>query len=398
MILRRFVWLLCSVVLVLPMALHAQVDPGPRPGADAGGMRAGLTPAEQAFFLLGQAEFVEIEDADEGLGPRFNLDSCGGCHTQPAVGGTSPALNPQVAFLTRKGGAPAQLPQFVREHGPMVEIRFKRDSGVHQLFAIDEGDCNLKVGPFPPGQVTLRQPTPVFGLGLLEDIPDATILAQQSVNLALKQQRGVSGYPQDVIDGRIGRFGWKAQRGDVQVFAGEAYNVEMGITNELFADELEQDPACQFAEVPNTGPENGEPSPVELFAAFMRGLDAPTPVPASHPGRAVFDAVGCGLCHTPSLGGVPAYTDLLLHNMGVGLDDSITQGAASGVHFRTAPLWGLGQRLFFLHDGRTQDLVVAIEAHASRGSEANGVIAEYQRVRKQTPTAIQALLDFLRSL
>jgi CxxC motif-containing protein (DUF1111 family) len=373
----------------------AQQDPGPRPGIGAGGMRPGLTPAQQAAFAAGQAEFEEIEDVDEGLGPRFNGVSCAGCHSHPAVGGTSPAVNPQAAFVSRGGSPATQLPTFIHVDGPIVEIRFKRDETVHQLFAIAEDDCDLKVGPFPPGQVTLRIPTPVFGLGLMEAIGDAAILAQHNQDLPRKRALGIAGVPQQVIDGRIGRFGWKAQHGDVEAFAGEAYNVEMGITNERSLVELELDPACQFAEVPNTFPQAGAASPVQLFAAFMRGLDGPTPPPLNHPGQAVFETVGCGLCHTPVLGGVPLFSDLLLHDMGRGLDDEITQRQAQGFQFRTAPLWGLGQRLFFLHDGRTTNLIEAILAHDSRGSEASGVIAN---VRQLGAKAFQDLLDFLRAL
>ncbi len=382
-------------MLAISSPPQAQQDPGPRPGAEAGDMLKGLSGQQKALFQQGREEFVAAEEIAEGLGPRFNLDSCAGCHAHPAVGGSSPPVNPQVAFLTRRGGAANQLPTFVRPDGPMVEIRFKRDDKVHQLFAIEAQGCALKVGPFPPDQVTLRIPTPTFGLGLVEQIPDTVILAQRSQEQARKQGLGIGGVPQQQGDGRMGRFGWKAQHGDLEAFAGEAYNVEMGITNELNPTEIEPDPRCQFAPVPNSLPEGNAPSAVELFAAFMRGLAPPAPPPATHPGRVVFDAVGCGLCHTPSLGGVPLFSDLLLHTMGTALDDSITQGVAQGQQFRTAPLWGVGQRLFFLHDGRTSDLVEAINAHASSGSEANGVIAE---LRKLTPAAVQDLLNFLRAL
>jgi CxxC motif-containing protein (DUF1111 family) len=113
------------------------------------------------------------------------------------------------------------------------------------------------------------------------------------------------------------------------------------------------------------------------------------------------------MCHTPSLptaSNVTAalsnttanlYSDLIVHNMGTGLADGITQGSATGNEFRTAPLWGLGQRLFLLHDGRTSDLMVAIEGHASAGSEANGVVSEYAALSAQQK---QDLLNFLRSL
>jgi CxxC motif-containing protein (DUF1111 family) len=112
-------------------------------------------------------------------------------------------------------------------------------------------------------------------------------------------------------------------------------------------------------------------------------------------------------CHTPSFttskSGIPAlsmqpvnlFSDLLVHDMGIGLADGVSQGGANGREFRSAPLWGLGQRIFFLHDGRTSDLVAAIRAHASSGSEANGVILRYLALPERQK---QDLLNFLRSL
>jgi CxxC motif-containing protein (DUF1111 family) len=145
-------------------------------------------------------------------------------------------------------------------------------------------------------------------------------------------------------------------------------------------------------------------------AAFMRFLAPPTPAPDTPSianGRALFAMVGCTLCHTPLLKtglstspalshqSVNLYSDLLVHNMGKGLADDIIQGSAGPDEFRTAPLWGLGQRLFFLHDGRTNDLLQAIEAHESNGSEANSVIDAFNGKPK---SAKQDLLNFLRSL
>jgi CxxC motif-containing protein (DUF1111 family) len=127
-----------------------------------------------------------------------------------------------------------------------------------------------------------------------------------------------------------------------------------------------------------------------------------------------FKDVGCALCHTPTLR-TPAHTttaaladqavnlfsDLALHAMGPGLADDILQGLAWGDEFRTAPLWGLGQRIFFLHDGRTTDLIRAIQEHKSRGngtfgpSEANAVVDNFNNLRESDK---QDLLNFLRSL
>jgi CxxC motif-containing protein (DUF1111 family) len=124
-------------------------------------------------------------------------------------------------------------------------------------------------------------------------------------------------------------------------------------------------------------------------------------------GQATFAVIGCALCHTPTLftekaaatgmtnQAVNLYSDLALHDMGPGLADNVSQGLATGREFRTAPLWGLGQRIFFLHDGRTKDLVAAIQAHSGQGSEANLVITAFNAL----PNSLQQdILNFLRSL
>jgi CxxC motif-containing protein (DUF1111 family) len=155
-------------------------------------------------------------------------------------------------------------------------------------------------------------------------------------------------------------------------------------------------------------------SAAEKFAIFMRLLAPPTPssgTPGGKPsidnGRSLFGSTGCALCHTPSfqtgnttiaaLSNKPVnlFSDLLTHDMGVGLADGVSQGQAGPREFRTAPLWGLGQRLFFLHDGRTADLITAIRAHRSAFSEANGVVANFNMLSEKSK---QDLLNFLRSL
>lgn len=151
-------------------------------------------------------------------------------------------------------------------------------------------------------------------------------------------------------------------------------------------------------------------SDVVNFALFARLSAPPTPAPSTAStlnGAALFSSIGCSLCHTPTLttGQSPytgmsnvsynPYSDFALHKMGIDLQDGIAQGAASGKQFRTAPLWGLGQRLFFLHDGRTIDLIQAIQAHSSSGSEAIKVIGNYNRLKASQK---QDLLNFLRSL
>jgi len=428
-------------------------DPGVRFGpADAGEPIAGLTANELRFFELGKEDFEEREDVADGMGPRMNLDGCGTCHSQPATGGTSPAVNPQVAFAD--AATPSQLPAvaaFIRENGPIREVRLVRnpdgtpDGGVTNTFTITgrEGadGCNLRQHNFDREidnrNIIFRIPTPLFGAGLIEQIQDATILANQAANSSQKRDLGIRGRPNISVSGRaisgvtnrngndgtITRFGWKAQNVSLLLFSGEAYNVEMGITSELFQNEREQDPACQFATVPNDTQDFANADPVKLtsspiaiqnFANFQRFLAPPTPssdtpggATSIARGKSQFVSVGCALCHTPTLKtgnstvaalrnkDVNLFSDLLVHDMGVGLADGVSQGQAGPREFRTSPLWGLGKRIFFLHDGRTSDLEVAIQAHRSDGSEANAVVRNFNNLRESQK---QDLLNFLRSL
>jgi CxxC motif-containing protein (DUF1111 family) len=395
-----------------------------------------------SFFEAGKISFEEIDsvtgavpDTGKGLGPRFNAESCGQCHSQPATGGSSPRINPQVA-AARDHGATNDIPFFISKDGPVREARFPltadlrhADGGVQDLFTIsgrsDASGCSLHQPDFraaaSAGNLIFRIPTPTFGLGLIEAISDATIRSNAQRQLQAKRALGISGVPNyNGNDGTMSRFGWKGQNKSLEIFSGEAYNVEVGVTNPLFPNERETDPNCQF----NTTPEDdvnydqlgaAMPSDAGRFTAFMRFLDQPQTAPSTpsiERGRTVFDQIGCSLCHSPSLiaqSSIPAldnvrvnlFSDLLLHRMGPALADDIRQGSADGDQFRTAPLWGLGQRMFFLHDGRTGDLIKTIEAHASsasaryRESEANAVVGNY---RKLSAHEQQDLLNFLRSL
>jgi len=428
-------------------------DPGPRAtSGDAGGPLDGLTTAQQYAFGVGKEDFNEAEEPDEGLGPTFNLDSCGGCHSQPAIGGTSPKDNPQVRMVNGRN----TLPPFITANGPVREARFVRnadgtpDGGVHGLFTVSgrpgAGSCSLTQpdfkGQLARNNVIFRIPTPLFGAGLIETIPDSEILRNRAQATSAKQALGIGGRPNVLVagnlitgapnrngnDGTIGRFGHKAQNKSLLIFAGEAYNVEMGITNLAFPTERDETPGCVDLAVSPNSEANFEPtagsgfpaidglSSIEKFTVFMRFLAPPKPSNAVTgataasiaSGRQTFSDVGCALCHTPSMqtytkASIPAlsgktvnlFSDLMLHDMGRGLADGIQQGQAGGRDFRTAPLWGLGQRLFFLHDGRTSDLRQAIREHYSDGSEANAVT---RRFFDLSDSRQQDTLNFLRSL
>jgi CxxC motif-containing protein (DUF1111 family) len=460
--------LVATLAVFLAGLAFAQTDPGVQSGNRGTGVALPSVlendnPGILAFFNDGLARFQEVESvsggANNGLGPRFNSNQCSSCHAQPAVGGTGAAVNPQFLF-TSNGVAPGSTtPYFLTANGPTVEARFPfffnsngspnynaPNGGVEDLFTVtgrsDAGSCSLPQPSFTTaGQynnIIFRIPTPTFGAGLIENLDDSTLLNNQAKNL--NNSFGVSGtFNHNGNDGTISRFGWKAQNKSLHIFAGEAYNVEMGISNLLFT----QDRPLPGEDQQGTGlpsnclnlsgsgyPEdtsNPAASPnaavlddVSAFANFMRTLAPPPPggvvlngqqVSSQNiaAGAALFSSIGCTACHNPTVGNtqkstitgslsnaaVNAYSDIEIHHMGNGLADNVSQGSAGGDQFRTAPLWGLGQRIFLLHDGRTTNLNAAIQAHASHGSEATSVEQNFSVISNQQK---QEVLDFLRSL
>jgi hypothetical protein len=504
-----------SAILAISISVFclAQKDPGVRGGPPgAGGPIAGLKANELALFNEGKLRTTQLESVcdtcsdvtlgsdthedpnlatltnSSGLGARFNGDQCSVCHQQPAIGGSGGFLvpnpqappnqrrkaeNPMFDLIPHRKGAQNEVPSFLTQYGPIREVRFQRkpdgtpDGGVHQLFTIvgraDIGATGCTATELPPtdfetefkkGNLSFRIPLQTFGLGLIEAIQDSTILNNLASTASLRDQLGIGGAPnRSGNDGTITRFGWKAQNKSLAIFAGEAYNVEMGVTNDVFPTRTNETPACaKGVNEPNditrvdtddtrnqsfTNPLHILPDWLE-FAIFMRQLAPPQPVPFSASARrgqqlfgtdATNPGIGCSLCHTPTLvtgsqndtealQNVQAhlFSDLLIHHMGRGLADNVTQGLAQGDMFRTTPLWGIGQRLFFLHDGRTSDLLAAIQAHASKHredgqgdggegsgedgnhyppSEANAVIHKFNALSSSDQ---QAILDFLRSL
>lgn len=455
-----------AVLMMRPVVVHGSplaVDPGPRPlPADAGNFYSNLTPNQSAITQRLTQIFTEVNFVaggplvkTVGLGPRFNSNSCNSCHAYPAVGGSSPPNNPLFGIYQLQG-ATNTMPYFITPTGPVIVARFPYksdgvtpDGGVHQMFTIsnrtDAPGCTTMVQPnFNQAQqnndIIFRQVTPTFGTGLMELIQDSDIVANMNSNLTLKQSLGISGHPQySDDDGTITRFGWKAQNKSLLYFSGEAYTVEEGVSDEAFPSENDESiPSClppfpvppgtnKTKGVPDDRMDSGEapklpvnfPGDLERFSLFMRFLAPPTPVTPTRStsnGLVVFNSIGCNMCHTNSfttpkssiaaLSNVQAFlfSDLLVHHMGPGNADNVTQGGAGGDEFRTAPLWGIGQRYFFMHDGRTQDIVQAIQDHYSLGngtypdSEANQVINNFNNLSTTNPQDQQDLVNFLRSL
>src|SRR6202171_5371591 len=482
----------------------AQKDPGVRGGPPgAGGPVLGLTANELALFNEGKQRTVQLESVcdtcsdvtlgsntgedpnlatltnSSGLGARFNGDQCSVCHQQPAIGGSGGFLvpnpqdgpshfrkpeNPMFDLIPHRKGGQNYVPSFITQFGPIREVRFQRkpdgtpDGGVHQLFTIvgrsNSGapGCTAAMLPsidfeteYKKGNLSFRIPLQTFGLGLIEAIQDTTILNNSASTAALRATLGIGGMPnRSGNDGTITRFGWKAQNKSLAIFASEAYNVEMGVTNDLFPTSTDETTACSTGKKEpndvtriddNDGSNQGFSNPLHMlpdwleFAIFMRQLAPPEPVPFSASalrGQQLFGTglsnpgIGCFACHTPVMVTGPQhdtkalqnlqahlYSDLLTHHMGRRLADNVTQGLAQGDMFRTTPLWGVGQRLFFLHDGRTNDLLAAIQAHASEGDEGSDGEGKYpsseatvviHRFKNLSPVDKQAILDFLRSL
>lgn len=439
------------LVSVVGIVLQAQTatDPGVRPPPiDAGHFIAGL-PATQTQmepdFTAAFTRAVVVPNTPGtpggGLGPVFNSNSCVSCHSQPANGGSSPANNPLFAVY-HLNGATNTMPSFITTTSAILVPRFPfqsdlktPDGTVHQLFTIagrrDAVGCTLAQPNFATAasenNLVFRQPIPLFGDGMIDIILDSDILANMNSNLTLKQSLGISGHPNIVTnDASISRFGWKAQIKSLKAMVGLEELVEKGVTNEFFTNELNETAGCIFNGVPEdsdnyavgtsaaTNVHDQFTGDTQRAALFPRYLDQPKPAIAlgTTNGQTQFNAVGCNLCHTQTFvtpgstilkTGLSAnlFSDLLVHHMGACLADNIVQGTAQGDEFRTAPLWGAGQRVFFLHDGRTSNIVTAVEDHFCLASgvygpsEANAVVNAFNAL---SPKNQEDLIRFLRNL
>jgi CxxC motif-containing protein (DUF1111 family) len=340
------------------------------PGSTAapfGAPLPGLTTTLRAAFAAGLAEFQDEDTASSGLGPIFNDVSCVACHSTPAPGGASAIMETRFGRL-----ANGQFDPLTALGGSLLQSK-----------AIDP--AVQEVIPPQANIVAKRMTTPLFGAGLIEAIPDSTIL----FNVFIRRPDGISGRASiitDVASGRtrVGRFGWKAQQATLLAFAGDAYLNEMGITNRLFPQENAPNGnaalLAQYDTVPDpedvVDPATGK-ADIDRFADFMRLLAPPPALPLSFAalaGKSLFTQIGCSNCHIPSMTTgsnpvaaldrrtVPLYSDLLLHDMGT-LGDGIAQAAAAPQEMRTTPLWGLRVRAPYLHDGRAATVDAAIVLH-----------------------------------
>ena len=359
----------------------------------------GITNGDFEEFRLGLEDFTEVETAEEGLGPAFNGSSCAVCHSVPTIGGAGVVAEVRAARRD--------------ERGEFVEL-VPTSGSLFQIFSIPTHTCQPIIPP-EANVISRRVPIPLFGAGLVEAIPDETLLAlDDAFDRDRDSVSGKAAVITDIATGhrRVGRFGWKAQHATLLAFGADAYRNEMGITNDLFPEELafgitqEQMKLCDRIPDPEDRPDRRtRRRGIDNFEAFMKFL-APAgrgPIDDTvRAGEALFGAVGCASCHVPSLQTgpstnalfhhkvVPLFSDLLLHDVGTG--DGIRQEAAAPQEFRTPALWGLRLRRPLLHDGTAATIEDAIGVHANEAASARA------RFMAVSPDQRAALLAFLKSL
>jgi len=301
--------------------------------------------------------FNNAMQIEHGVGPLFNQQSCVACHGSPISGGMGlePGQDIQIVGRRLTNGTFSMLDN---QGGPTARVHSVSELGT---------PCGLPVGPSPLANiVSLRNAMTLRGNGLIDDIAPGDMRANMQL-----QPVEVRGRLNVLADGRIGKFGWKANVATLSEFMGEALRNEMGMTNPVH-------PADEIAGCASTlnNPEV-DALALQTTAMFLNSIDPPAPTScASMSGATVFTSIGCADCHTPSLpgpgarGSVRLYSDLLLHDMGSALDDQMLQGSALGNEWRTMPLWSLNERGKFLHDGRATTVTDAISAHGGQSQQA----------------------------
>jgi len=369
------------------------------PPSALGGPIAGLDAAGLARFNAGKDDFEEIESLDEGLGPVFNEASCATCHAGP-TGGTNGRV--ETRFGRMIGGTFDPLAglggSLLQDHavGPV-------GAGANAFTYVPENvpaEANVRAG---------RVTTPLFGLGLVDAVPDFELLQiAQREAFQSPFSRGVPNFVTEIRTGatRVGRFGWKAQVPTLHQFSGDAYLNEMGITSPEFPTENSPQgnaAVLLFNPAPGLNDDGTQVGQVNDFMSFLAPPPRKPHTFQTYIGGSVFRAIGCADCHTPTLVTGPnsvaalshkafqPYSDFLLHDMG-SLGDGIVQGRAGPRQMRTAPLWGLLSRSSYLHDGRAKTPEAAILAHAGQGS-----LSRFYWTRLG-PGERAAMLAFLRSL
>jgi CxxC motif-containing protein (DUF1111 family) len=405
MTLRRIAALAAvSLALALPaLSVHQPIE------APAGfdNLTNGLT--DQATFEADMEIFNEQEFIEDGLGPTYNAQSCGECHQNPVSGG--------ISQITEQRAGRFDGRNFIEHPGGSLVHSRATNAAVQERVL---GDYDVR---------TFRTALNTLGDGFVECIADETLeeIARDQARRSGNRIRGrIIRVPVVEAGGerRAGRFGWKNQHASLVSFSGDAYLNEMGITNLVmghddFARENTSNGSPVDAHDPVPDPED-DGEDVEIFARFMRATKAPPRDEAlaatreAQRGAALFEQVGCALCHTPAVvtalpgtvinGGtftvpealgnrlIRPFGDFLLHDVGTG--DGIVQNGGGGSRnaIRTAPLWGVRTRNRLMHDGESLSFNDAIQRH---GGEATSVINRYRNLRRDDRQAVTTFLESL---
>jgi CxxC motif-containing protein (DUF1111 family) len=343
-------------------------------GTALGEPLAGLTADELATFQAGKDEFSEQEDVAGGLGPVFNSAACVDCHDEP-VGGTTGRRE------TRFGRV---------ENGVFDPLAHLGGSLIQSDGIGDVGTGFTFVGEVIPPEAnvsTRRLTTQLFGLGLVDAVPDAEFVRLARLQATFTPSTaGTVQRVTEIVTGntRVGKFGWKAQVPTLFQFSADAYLNEMGVTSPQFPNESCPQGDCSLLAFNPVPALNDDGEDVDLFNDFMTLLGPPPRAPRTPQtiqGGVVFTVIGCANCHTPVLVTGPSevaaldrkvfqpFSDFLLHDMG-SLGDGIEQGIATGRQMRTAPLWGANSRASFLHHGNAPTVEAAILEHDGQGRAA----------------------------
>ncbi len=345
-----------------------------------GGPATALSGAELEAFEAGRRMFDREFGRQEGAGgPRLNGDSCRACHFEPTIGGAGPVdVN-----VMRHG--------IINADGEFTEPAV--GTILHKMVALDtqtvepQADCDI---------FEHRQTPPLFGLGLMDQIPEDAIVAGADPDDSITPD-GITGRVSYTDGGRIGRFGWKGQVPTVAEFVRDGVSTELGMT-------LPYVPGLVFGKI-NDNDDIPDPEFSLADAAalefYLSNLGPPPRTgdindPAVVAGEQVFADVGCALCHTPSFdspaGLVPLYSDLLLHEILPPDAPGIEEAGANIHEFRTPPLWGIAVTAPYMHDGAAETLPAAIAAH---DGEATGVVEAFDALNDDDR---DALLSFLATL
>jgi CxxC motif-containing protein (DUF1111 family) len=415
--------LVCGAALAIALIAQNTATEAPA-GFDTPAVR--LNPGSQSVsngllepggdtFANDQAFFEKQEDASDGIGPVFNATSCANCHANPVTGGSSQIAEVRVGHLDANGN-------FVN---PSVPINGGADMITGRSLINDRALCPQAQERVPPTETirALRAVLNTLGDGFVEAIDDSTLIAIA---------QGQPAHSNGLIAGeviqvpvlespgqkRVGRFGWKNQHSSLLSFVGDAYLNEMGVTNRLRP--TDSTTVCKTTMDIEDATDGLGMANIDHFTQFIRGTKAPPrdttlgTTADAQAGQALFESIGCNICHVESITTAPPgtvinggaykvpdalgnkvihpFSDFLLHDVGTG--DQIVQGGPpdTAPKLRTVPLWGLRAKSRFMHDLASLTMEQAIRRHAG---EARGVVSGF---RQLTDRQKQQVLTFLQSL